>query len=109
MSDGLTYSTQHHSPMAGRFAMAIGIGVDFGGTKVLAGAVDLDSGEVLVTAKKRTNAADETEQMLKRLYQVIDEVLEQVGDKSGDLAGIGIGLAGQIDTERGILLGAPNL
>src|SRR5262245_15716066 len=89
--------------------MTIGLGVDFGGTKVLAGAVDFESGEVLATSKKRTNAADDTEQMLKRLYMVIEDVLDKIGENTGEVAGIGIGLAGQIDTERGILLGAPNL
>ncbi len=89
--------------------MAIGIGVDFGGTKVLAGAVDLESGKVLATAKKRTNAADDTDQMLKRLYSVVEDVLDKADLKPKAVAGIGVGLAGQIDTERGILLGAPNL
>ena len=89
--------------------MATSIGVDFGGTKVLAGVVDLETGEVIATAKKRTNAADNTDQMLKRLYTVIEDVISQADVKEDDLAGIGVGLAGQIDTERGILLGAPNL
>jgi glucokinase len=93
----------------GRQGLALGLGVDFGGTKVLAGLVDLESGEVIATAKKRTNASDNTEQMMKRLIAVIDAALEKAKRKPEDVAGIGVGLAGQIDTERGILLGAPNL
>ena len=34
--------------------MSIALGIDFGGTKVLAGVVNLDTGEVLGTAKKKT-------------------------------------------------------
>ena len=89
--------------------MAIGLGIDFGGTKVLAGVVDLDNGEVLATAKKRTNPADDTDQMMSRLFTVADEALEKANVASSKLTGIGVGLAGQIDTRRGVLLGAPNL
>ncbi|HQY29792.1 MAG TPA: ROK family protein [Thermomicrobiales bacterium] len=89
--------------------MPYGIGVDFGGTKVLAGVVDLDSGEVLATAKKRTNAADDTDQMMKRVVSVIEDATDKAKLKRDEIEGIGVGLAGQIDTARGILLGAPNL
>ena len=89
--------------------MAKAIGIDFGGTKVLAGIVDLETGEVVTSAKKRTNAGDSAEQLMDRLFIVADEALAEAGMAPGDLAGIGVGLAGQIDTVRGILLGAPNL
>ena len=89
--------------------MNVALGIDFGGTKVLAGVVDIDSGEVLATAKKRTNAADSAEQMMDRLFAVGEEAAQKAKVKTGDLIGVGVGLAGQIDTERGILLGAPNL
>jgi glucokinase len=89
--------------------MAIGIGVDFGGTKVLAGVIDLSSGEVIATAKRRTNANDNTDQMMKRIIGVIESALEKANITPKETIGIGIGLAGQIDTGRGILLGAPNL
>ena len=51
--------------------MGVALGIDFGGTKVLAGAIDVDSGEVLATAKKRTNAGDNADQMMERLYNVV--------------------------------------
>ncbi len=89
--------------------MAKAVGIDFGGTKVLAGVVELETGEVVSSAKKRTNAADSAEQLMDRLYAVADEALTRAELSSADVAGIGVGLAGQIDTERGILLGAPNL
>jgi glucokinase len=89
--------------------MGVALGIDFGGTKVLAGAVDLDSGEVLATAKKRTNAADNADQMMERLYAVGAEAAHKANVKIDELVGVGVGLAGQIDTDQGILLGAPNL
>ena len=38
--------------------MTKAIGIDFGGTKVLGGIVDLETGEVVASVKKRTNASD---------------------------------------------------
>lgn len=89
--------------------MARAIGIDFGGTKVLAGVVDLETGEVVASAKKRTNAGDSADQLMDRLYGVADEALAKAELTPTEMAGIGVGLAGQIDTARGILLGAPNL
>lgn len=89
--------------------MAYALGIDFGGTKVLAGIVDLSTGDVLATAKKKTNPADNADEMMERLYGVAAEAIRKADIKSGDLAGIGVGLAGQIDTDKGVLLGAPNL
>jgi glucokinase len=89
--------------------MNIAMGIDFGGTKVLAGVVDLDSGKVLATAKKKTDAGDSADQMMSRLYDVVEEAAGKAKVAIADLRGIGVGLAGQVDTERGVLLGAPNL
>jgi glucokinase len=89
--------------------MTTAIGIDFGGTKVLAAAVDLETGRMLATAKKRTNAGDSADGLMSRLYTVVEEALASAGVTASSLAGIGVGLAGQVDTERGILLGAPNL
>ena len=89
--------------------MSIALGIDFGGTKVLAGVVNLETGEVLATAKKKTDALDSADQMMDRLYTVVESATEKAGIAVKELSGIGVGLAGQVDTHRGILLGAPNL
>jgi glucokinase len=89
--------------------MSVALGIDFGGTKVLAGVVNLETGEVLATAKKRTNPGDNAGQMMDRLFAVGADALGQADVMPGDLAGVGVGLAGQIDVAQGILRGAPNL
>ena len=43
------------------------LGIDFGGTKLLAAVVNLDSGEVVATAKKRTSAADSPQTIIDKL------------------------------------------
>jgi glucokinase len=91
--------------MAKRHAM----GIDFGGTKLLAAVVDLESGEVICTAKKRTSAADNPKAILQKIYDAADAALDSAHLKPKELAGIGVGAAGQVDAESGVLLGTPNL
>lgn len=92
--------------MAGDLA----IGVDFGGTKLLAAVVDVSNGEILSSSKKKTDPSDDAKALMERLYAGIDNALESapIKKKSG-IKGIGVGIAGQIDSKKGILLGAPNL
>lgn len=92
--------------MAGDLA----IGVDFGGTKLLAAVVDVSNGEIVGTAKKKTDPDDDAQALMARIYDGIDDAMDDAGlKKRQGIKGIGVGIAGQIDTEAGILLGAPNL
>lgn len=87
----------------------LAIGVDYGGTKVLAALVDVDSGEVISTGKKRTSASDGGDELMKRISSTIDDALKSGNAKAEDLVGIGVGIAGQVDPERGLLVGTANL
>lgn len=91
--------------MAGK----LGLGIDFGGTKVLAGVVDLETGRVLGISKKKSRAGDGPDELMERLTTVADEALAAAMVEAKDVAGIGIGIAGQVDPSKGILLGTPNL
>jgi glucokinase len=90
-------------------AKTYALGIDFGGTKLLAAVVDLDAGEVVATAKKRTSASDGPKEVLERIHSVADAALASAKLKSKQLAGIGVGAAGQVDAKEGVLLGTPNL
>src|SRR5688500_8064596 len=85
------------------------LGVDFGGTKVLAAVVDLNDGTVVGSAKKKTRASDGPEQLMDRLLDVGEAALKDAGMGRKGVAGIGVGIAGQVDADRGILVGTPNL
>lgn len=92
--------------MAARYAL----GVDFGGTKVLAAVVDLETGRVIGTGKKKTNAADSPDQLMGRLITTAEAAINDAKlGKHDELVGIGVGAAGQVDAARGLLLGAANL
>lgn len=86
------------------------IGVDVGGTKIYAGVINLDTGEILATARKRTRPERGADFFGQRLQDAAAVALDAADLPNGERPlGIGIGIAGQVDRERGILLGAPNL
>lgn len=84
------------------------LGIDLGGTKVLAGVVDTGSGRVLSSAKKRSKAEHTATDVVERLIEAAREALGKHGD-SDAIDAIGIGVAGQIDRATGVVLNAPNL
>lgn len=92
--------------MADQFAL----GLDFGGTKVLAAVVNVSTGEVVATSKKRTKATDGPDELIARLVASSEGAIKGAKlPKKSKIAGIGVGIAGQVDAERGILIGTPNL
>jgi glucokinase len=78
------------------------IGVDVGGTKVLAGVVTSD-GEVLMTARRDT-PADDVGKTLEFIVEVISELSHIHPARA-----VGIGAAGWIDESRSRVHFAPNL
>lgn len=85
------------------------VGVDFGGTKVLAGVVNVETGEIAGEAKVRTSLFDTGDALMARIYEVVDGALKDAGMKAKDVTGIGVGIAGQVDAQRGLLIGTANL
>lgn len=85
------------------------IGVDLGGTKILAGIIETATGEVIATAKKRTKKDKGQDVILERIIKTIKMAIENSKIHLENIESIGIGAAGQIDRENGILLSAPNL
>jgi len=85
------------------------LGIDLGGTKVLAGVVDTKSGRVLSVAKKRTHAGHTADDIVARLVEAAKDAV-QTGDlgKNG-IDRIGVGVAGQIDRDKGVVVKAPNI
>jgi glucokinase len=89
--------------------MARALGIDFGGTKILAGVVDTDTGEILSQAKKRTRSEQGGDDIFGRLLDVAKEALQASGTAHHDVQKVGIGVAGQVDRQKGELIRAPNL
>ncbi len=86
------------------------IGIDVGGTKVLASVVDVTTGTIAGSAKKRSNPEDSTDELVAKLFAVVEDALEDAAlPKKTRISGVGVGIAGVVDSESGVLLSAPNL
>src|SRR3954452_19410778 len=86
-----------------------GLGIDLGGTKILAGVINLDNGEVVATAKKKTKTKQGVGELLDRLGDAAEEALASAKLKDGTVGSIGVAAAGQVDPQRGVVIAAPNL
>jgi len=64
----------------------LAIGVDFGGTKLLAAVVDVSTGDVLGTAKKKTNPDDDAKALMHRIYDGIDDAVENANSSASATA-----------------------
>lgn len=85
------------------------IGIDLGGTKILTALVELESGKVVHYVKKKTKKDKGPKNISKKLVESIEELIEESIKSFDDVKSIGVGAAGQIDRDNGILIGAPNL
>ena len=85
------------------------VGVDLGGTKILGSVVNLNTGRMVSTSKKKTRVVNEGLDLVKRISLVVADAIDESGMDPSKLAGIGIGAAGMVDREKGILLVAANL
>ena len=84
------------------------LGFDLGGSKMLAVLYD-DAFKVLARHRKRTRAQDGAEAGIRRMIELIGETLAAAGLEPQRLSGIGVGCAGPLDLDRGIVLEMPNL
>ncbi len=81
-------------------------GVDLGGTTVKVGLVDTE-GNILTETKVPSQSAKGAEQILNNIVEVIQVLLNQSSDYQ--LKGVGAGMPGQIDVNRGIVIQGFNL
>jgi glucokinase len=84
------------------------VGVDFGGTKVLAG-VFTSSLELEGTAKSSTKAERGPDAVIERIAQCVRDAVDEADLSLKDVRGVGIGAPGAVDGEAGNIIFAPNL
>src|SRR5450755_2180644 len=86
------------------------LGIDLGGTKTLAAAVDIPPGEVVGSARKRTRAERGQEFVSQRTIELATAALSDAKLAPEDtIIALGVGAAGQVDRKKGVVLDAPNL
>jgi glucokinase len=89
------------------------VGVDLGGTNIVAGALAEDGSDVLALRSEPTRADQGADAVVDRIVRMVDtviaETIAQTGAKRDDMIGIGVGAPGPLDRERGIVVTTPNL
>jgi len=84
--------------------VAISVGVDIGGTKILAGLVN-EHGEILAQVRKETPRKDAS----GVLEVVAAAITETIANVEATITGIGVGVAGPVDSGSTTVFYAPNL
>jgi glucokinase len=84
------------------------IGVDLGGTKILAAVVDPD-GAIRGVAKRRTRAELGPVEVIARIIETAREAAADADLTMADVSAVGIGVPGPLDPQTGVVSYAPNL
>lgn len=89
--------------------MRLYIGCDLGGTNLRAAVVDVDTGEVLRLQSIPTLAREGHAAVMQRMAELFLRVIESAGLSKDEIRGVGVGVPGRLDLEKGETLFLPNL
>lgn len=84
------------------------LGIDLGGTNIVAGVVD-ENYKIVATAKRKTNCPRPAEEIADDMAAVALEAIANAGLKKEDIESAGVGSPGAIDPVGGIVTYANNL
>lgn len=84
------------------------LGADVGGTYIKTVLVD-PRGHVLAVMKRSTLAPRGKDALIERLILTLEETAKKAGATMKDVAGVGVGFAGPLDPETGMVFNPPNL
>lgn len=90
-----------------RYSGSLIVGVDVGGTKVAAGVVDA-RGQLLSRVKLPTDTSQPTA-ALYSIANAIEQAMQEAGVGRDQITGIGLGIPGLVDPQRGVCLNSTNL
>ncbi|RCX19813.1 glucokinase [Fontibacillus phaseoli] len=83
----------------------VAIGIDLGGTNIKAGLVTGD-GAIIHRLSLPTEAQKGPEALMDRLAEIISALQAYARDRAWEIRGVGVGSAGQIDSGKGVVMGA---
>src|SRR6266404_6439477 len=84
------------------------LGIDLGGTKVLAAVLDHD-GQIIAHARAKTRGWRDDEQVFATIAGVGHRAIEKAGIDQDQIAAVGIGAPGPIDFDTGYIIETANL
>lgn len=84
------------------------VGVDLGGTKILAGVFN-PALKLAVTAKASTKPERGPKAVIERMARVVRDAIDEADLDSKQIRAIGVGAPGSIDSEEGRVIFSPNM
>jgi glucokinase len=84
------------------------VGVDLGGTKILAAVVD-QKGKILGEAKRPTMPASDADEVVKRLAKTVRDAIKEARVRADRVAAVGVGAPAPVDPQTGFVFHAPNI
>jgi glucokinase len=94
--------------MAGQGAGPYVVGIDLGGTKILAGVVAADQ-RILGRSKRPTPAKEGGNAIFRTILECVDEALAAARITRAEIAAVGVGSPGPLNPETGVILFSANL
>lgn len=88
------------------------VGVDLGGTSIVVGTVAEDGGALYGLDTRPTPVRDGPDAVVARIVEMVGASIEATRRACGpgtEVAGVGIGSPGPLDTARGVVIETPNL
>src|SRR5438552_2884292 len=84
------------------------VGVDLGGTKILAGVFDANF-SCLARMKLSTKSERGPEEVIERVARCVQDAVDECDLAMKTVRGVGIGAPGAVDSQEGKVIFAPNL
>ena len=84
------------------------VGIDLGGTNIVAGVVN-ENYEIVAKAKTPTNRPRPADEICADMVKVVKEAVEKAGLTLADIEAVGLGSPGMINSDEGVIVYANNL
>src|SRR5437763_6185494 len=84
------------------------LGIDLGGTKVMAAVFDAE-GEIVSRARAKTKAWRDDEMVFQTVARTAEQAMGRAGITLDDLRAVGIGAPGPLDPDTGIIVESANM
>ncbi|MCI0525600.1 MAG: ROK family protein, partial [Acidobacteria bacterium] len=85
------------------------IGIDLGGTNIKAALVDTDTGAIAATHSTPTHSREGHDAVITEMAVLAEEIVISSKKSKAEVGGIGVGIPGALDLERGMTIFLPNL
>jgi glucokinase len=85
------------------------IGIDLGGTNIKAALVNTETGAITATRSTPTHAREGHDAVIAEMAALFEEIVGASELSKGDVGGVGVGIPGALDLDRGMTVFLPNL